>query len=124
MVSVHADDKQLLKDLGRFVEPVEVYDPQGKLLGLFVPANLERTKAKYEQLQAMVDSEEIARRKSDLRDCIPHETVVARLEALNLESERRKQMGEQPLTVEEAKAFMRSGHVGSSGQSSSAPNSV
>src|SRR5689334_17472060 len=62
MIHVIADDSRLLKDLGRFIEPVEVSDANGKLLGLFVPANLERGKQLYEEAAARIDWAEIDRR--------------------------------------------------------------
>jgi hypothetical protein len=122
LVTIEANDTRLLKDLRLFVEPVEVYDPHGKILGVFVPANLERGKAMYAKLQTMVDRdrEEIAKRGSDPRQCIPSEVVRTGLRALNEESERRKQAGEQPLSVEEAQAIMRGGLGHTSGPAAAA----
>jgi hypothetical protein len=65
MVELIADDRRLLKDLGRFIEPVEVYDACGKMLGLFVPANLERGKQLYEESVAKKDWAEIDRRAAE-----------------------------------------------------------
>ncbi len=64
MIQLTADEHWLLKDLESFVEPVEVLDASGKLLGLFVPANLERGKQLYEELEARTDWAEIERRAS------------------------------------------------------------
>jgi hypothetical protein len=62
MVYLTADDSWQVKDLGRFVEPVEISDANGKLLGLFVPAKLERGKQIYAKVMAETDWAEIDRR--------------------------------------------------------------
>src|SRR4051794_19430952 len=62
MVHLQADGEWLVKDLGKFVEPEDVYDESGKLLGLFVPANLERGKQLYAELDAKTDWAEVERR--------------------------------------------------------------
>ncbi len=41
MASLTADENRLLKDLGGFIEPVEIFDPAGNYLGHFVPAKEE-----------------------------------------------------------------------------------
>lgn len=108
MVLLTADDTWLLKDLRMFVEPVEVYDASGKLLGLFVPANLERGKQLYAQAAARIDRAEIERRMQSQEQAVPFEEVRARLKLLEAETERRKAAGEKELTPEEAVAFVRS----------------
>src|ERR1700722_3878607 len=65
MIQLTADETSLLKDLHVFVEPVEVLDPSGKLLGLFVPAHLERGKGLCEETANNIDWEEIERRKTE-----------------------------------------------------------
>jgi hypothetical protein len=82
MVRVTADDSWLLKDLGLFVEPVEVSDATGKLLGLFVPANLERGKQLYAKLAAQTDWAEIERRKATEKGGRPLWEVFERLKTL------------------------------------------
>ena len=62
MIRLTADSDFQLKDLARFVYPVEISDADGKLIGLFVPANLERGKQIYERLATNLDRAEIARR--------------------------------------------------------------
>ena len=62
MIQLVADDTWLVKDLGHFLEPVEVVDSGGKLLGLFVPANLERGKQIQAELGAKIDWAEVRRR--------------------------------------------------------------
>jgi hypothetical protein len=106
--AIKADDTRLMKDLGRFIEPVEIYDAQGKMLGLFVPANLERCKEMYAKLEAMIDWEEVRRRGDNSRPRLLHAEVLARLKALDQEMQRRKAAGEKPFTKEEAKAFVHS----------------
>jgi hypothetical protein len=106
MIAVHADDKKLLKDLGTFVEPVEVYGAQGNLLGLFVPGNLERTKEMYAKLEAMIDWDEIQRREQSPGPRIPHGLVLERLKALEIEFQRRNAAAEKPFTAAEAQEFV------------------
>ncbi|HVS39520.1 MAG TPA: hypothetical protein VMS17_28440 [Gemmataceae bacterium] len=62
MIQLIADDQFLLKDLQRFVEPVEVLDPSGKLLGLFVPTNQGQTAQVGEDDDSHMDWAEIERR--------------------------------------------------------------
>ena len=106
MLSVTTDDVRLLKDLAFFIEPVEVYDPQGKLLGLFVPANLERGKELKARAAAQIDWAEIERRRQSGEKGDPFEVVKDRLRLLELEAERRRAAGEKDMTPEEVVAFM------------------
>ncbi len=62
MIRLTADMDLQITDLARFVDPVEISDADGKLIGLFVPANLERGKQIYARLAANLDRAEIARR--------------------------------------------------------------
>ena len=106
MVSLTADENTLLKDVGLFVEPVEVYDTDGKFLGLFVPANLERGKELYAQAAAQIDWAEIEGRRQSGEETYPSETVLERLKLLEAEAERRRTAGEKELTEKEALAFV------------------
>jgi len=108
MGSLIADDTWLVKNLRGFVEPVEVYDTTGKLLGVFVPANLERAKQLHAQVMAKIDRAEIERRLQSPEKGVPFEEVRARLKLLETEMERRKASGEKEFTPEEAVAFVRS----------------
>lgn len=108
MVSVTADDTVLLQDVRSYLEPVEVYDPSGKLLGLFIPANLERCKELSAQVAARIDRAEIERRMQSKEKAIPHEEVMAHLRMLEAETQRRKAAGEKELSSDEAVAFVRS----------------
>src|SRR5207249_8464383 len=105
MISLTADETMLLKDVGMFVEPVEVYHPDGKLLGLFVPANLERGKELYARAAAQTDWREIERRSRLPEKGEPFEIVLARLKMLEAENERRKAAGEPEFTPEEGVAY-------------------
>ena len=108
MISLTADETMLLKDVGMFVEPVEVYHPDGKLLGLFVPANLERGKELYARAAAQTDWREIERRSRLPEKGEPFEIVLARLKMLEAENERRKAAGEPEFTPEEGVAYFTS----------------
>jgi hypothetical protein len=106
MKRVKADESVLLKDVGLLLEPVEIYDATGKLLGLFVPANLERGMQMEQQAQTEIDWEEIEREWRTPEQCYPFEAVRQRLGLLAKEVERRQAAGEGELTEEEAVAFL------------------
>ena len=108
MFSLTADDTVLLKDVGLFIEPVEIYDAAGKFLGLFVPANLERGKEIYARAAAQIDRAEIERRKQAYKPGVPLRDTLARLQKVEAELERRKAAGERDFTTEEALAYFRS----------------
>lgn len=61
MVYLTAEENWLVQDLARFVEPVEIHDLDGKILGVFVPANLERGQQLYADLHKKVDWQEVER---------------------------------------------------------------
>lgn len=108
MIALTADENILLKDLRGFVEPVEVYEPSGKLLGLFVPANLERGKEIQARVEAQIDWAEIERRKQANEPVVPLRETLGRLNLLEAEIERRKAAGEKEFTTEEALAYFQS----------------
>ena len=62
MIQITADDRFLLSDLSLFVEPVEVLESNGEVVGLFVPTNLERNKVRDDEGAAHIDWAEIERR--------------------------------------------------------------
>ena len=64
MVQLTADATMPVASLGQFLEPVEIYDVKGKLLGLFVPADLGRGKQIHAQVEAHLDRAELERRQS------------------------------------------------------------
>jgi hypothetical protein len=78
MVHVTADGSLSLNDLGLFIEPVEISDADGKLLGLFVPANLERARQLYAK-PSRIDAAEVARRKQANRKGFNTEEVFHHL---------------------------------------------
>lgn len=108
MGSFTADDRFLLRDVGVFLEPVEVLDAHGKLLGLFVPANLERCKQLQANLPAIFDREEAKRRMASTEPGSNHEEVWGRISRLETERKRRLQAGEKDFTPDEAVEFVRS----------------
>ncbi|HJT78189.1 MAG TPA: hypothetical protein VJ739_13380 [Gemmataceae bacterium] len=108
MVSLTVDETKLMRVLGLFVEPVELYDPTGKLIGLFVPANMERGKQIYARAAAETDWVEIERRHRSGGDKIPFHDTLARLRQLEAEIQRRQAAGERAFTTEEALAYFRS----------------
>jgi hypothetical protein len=108
MIPLIADDTTLLKDVGMFVEPVEVYDTNSKLLGLFVPANLERAKEMAAQAAARIDWAEIERRRQNSDQGEPLQVTLARIRMLEQEIARRKAAGEKDFTVDEGLAYFQS----------------
>lgn len=108
MLTLTADNTKLMKDLGMFVEPVEIHDDSGRFLGLFVPANLERGKRIYAEAAARTDWAELERRRQSSEKGEPLEVVLARLKLLEQELERRGAAGEKAFTTEEALAYFRS----------------
>jgi hypothetical protein len=107
MIRLTADDTCLLKELRLFIEPVEVYDPAGRLLGLFVPANLERGKQLYAKAAANLDRAEIKRRLESKEPGVTHEEIWGRIRQLEAELKSREAAGQPPFTQEESLAFLR-----------------
>ena len=108
MITLTADDTRLLKDVRLFIEPVEVYDASGNLLGLFVPANLGRGKRLDAKLASLFDSAEIRRLNHVVGRGATHEEVWSRIRRLENEITRRKSAGESAFTSEEAVAYIQS----------------
>jgi hypothetical protein len=98
MIPLTADDTRLLKDVAHFSEPVQVCDPSGKVLGIFVPASRERSKSHF-------DPEELKRRMAE-KSAGLFSDVVERLKVMTEESNRRRAAGEKDFTLEEARAFL------------------
>jgi hypothetical protein len=102
-------DKTLLKALASFLEPVEVHDTTGKLLGLFVPANLEKCKQlQAEFLSQIVDWDEIECHKQLNEPTHAFKETLAWLKKLEEEVRRREAAGEKALTTDEGLAYFRS----------------
>ena len=120
MFVVVANDITLLKELGLYSDPVEVYDTEGQLLGLYVPADLGSGKRQSARAIPPTDWAEIERRRRSGGEASPWEVVKERLRLLELEVERRREAGEKEMTDEDVTAFMdrlrREGHSSGQGQ--------
>src|SRR5437899_2344775 len=81
MVSLKLGDGWLLQDLANFVEPVQVTDSDGKVLGLFMPANPEQGKELNEKLDSETDWAEIERRAQCTEAGRTTEEVLANLKS-------------------------------------------
>jgi hypothetical protein len=106
MGSLIADDSFLLKDLRMFIDPMEICDTSGKILGLFVPANLERAREHYARHAATIDRAELERRAQSKEGWEPLHATLERLRKLEEEFERRR-AGEPELTPEEGLAYFQ-----------------
>lgn len=89
MVQLTADDTWALSDLGIFLEPVEISDSNGKLLGVFVPANLERGKQLYANGATKIDPAEIERRKRANNRAFTTEEVFRHLLSITTDPQMR-----------------------------------
>jgi hypothetical protein len=78
MIPLQAGEDLRVLDLAMFVEPVEISDPAGKLIGLFVPANLERGKQLYQEAIATAElagpqvKDQQVRRSSTTKEVFEH----------------------------------------------------
>ena len=89
MIHVTADGSVALKDLGQFLEPVEISDTNGKLIGLFVPANLERARQFTNGTESDEVMAEIERRAQANEDCFTTKQVFEHLLALTEDESER-----------------------------------
>jgi hypothetical protein len=103
MIQLTASETTLLNELRFFAEPVEITDASGKLLGLFVPANLERG----QRPPLGLDAVEIQRRQLAQEGWLTTEQVLQHLAALEAECHRRETAGEKALTREDLGAFLK-----------------
>jgi hypothetical protein len=55
-------DENMLTRLGGIVTPIEIRDPDGKVLGHYTPVVSPELAAMYEKAKAMIDIKEIERR--------------------------------------------------------------
>jgi len=81
MIRLTADDALLVKELPSFHDTVEIWDANGRLLGVFVPGNLERLKRVYAEAIARTDLEELARRAAETGPRRPPSEILRELEA-------------------------------------------
>ncbi len=65
MIHLTIDDAWLVKDLATLHDTVEIWDANGKLIGVFVPGNLERIKRVYAEAIARTDFAELDRRAAE-----------------------------------------------------------
>ncbi|MEX2188324.1 MAG: hypothetical protein WD875_16070 [Pirellulales bacterium] len=80
MTSIIADSN-LQAALGGFVEPVEIRDPNGNLLGHFTPARSDEGRL-YEQARKQFDPAELKRRNDANGPGITTAQLLAKLETL------------------------------------------
>ena len=62
---ISCDQGWTVEDLALLYDPVEIEDSHGKLIGVFVPANLERCREEYARQWALVDEAELDRREAE-----------------------------------------------------------
>ena len=75
-------DEVLLAQLEAILEPVEIRDVGGKLLGHYTPVLPPDLQAQYTRAEQMVDPEETRRRKEAGREGVAIEQVMQRLKSL------------------------------------------
>jgi hypothetical protein len=80
MTSIIADS-HVQAALGGFVEPVEIHDSSGKLLGTFMPAAADLGWA-YEEARAHFDPAELKRRNEDNPPGITTAEMLAKFHSL------------------------------------------
>ena len=108
MIRVTADESFLLKDLSLFHDPVEVHDAQGKILGIFVPGNLERCQEIKARAASKIDHTEMLRRiQSGQEGTVTFRQILDQIHELEEEMKRRRAAGEPEWTREEALAYFR-----------------
>ena len=103
MIRVVADDTRLLKDLLLFTEPVEIYDTDGKMLGVFFPTNV----ALQSQPRIPFDPEEFKRRLTDGKPGATLREFWGWVREFEREREQRKAAGEPDFTTDDAVAYVR-----------------
>ncbi len=81
MIRLTADDAWLVKDLAGFYDTLEIWDANGKLIGVFVPGNLERAKRVYAEAIARTDFAELDRRAAEPGPRRLHKDILKELEA-------------------------------------------
>jgi hypothetical protein len=107
MTQISTNDGWSITDLANVLDTVEIRDAKGKLLGVFVPANLERAEQIRVEAVSQIDWAEIERRKQSNEKGEPFDVVLERLKALDAEINRRKAAGEKTFTREEGLAYFQ-----------------
>jgi hypothetical protein len=75
-------DPHMIATLGGIVEPVDIRDSSGKLLGRFTPACADDARL-YEQARKLFDPAELRRRNETNAPGITTAELLAKLEALD-----------------------------------------
>lgn len=75
-------DPQMIARLGGIVEPVDICDSSGKLLGRFTPSCAAEAQL-YERARKLFDPAELRRRNEDSAPGITTAELLAKLEALD-----------------------------------------
>ncbi len=91
MGKIIADDTPMLV-LSGVVEPVEIHDEEGKLLGVFVPANIEQTRKAYADFASRIDRAEIQRRKKSTQKGHTTKEVFEHLKTLTEDEAMREHL--------------------------------
>lgn len=87
MKTVRTDHTWKLKDLAQFVEPVEIYDENQKLIGLFVPAKSGR---ELSEGPPPIDLAELERRKRSNQKGYALKEIFEHLLSLTNDEQTRK----------------------------------
>jgi hypothetical protein len=88
MIYVDTSGEWSLADLAHFVEPVEISDANGKLIGLFVPANLERGKELYDKAATLFDPAELDRIEATEQTGRSLQEILTHLKSLESDGQR------------------------------------
>jgi hypothetical protein len=81
-MTVLTADEVLLDRLCGIVEPVEIRDPSGKLLGHYTPALTPEEAARYEKIKGLFDLEEAERALADPHPGYTYAEVMEHIRAL------------------------------------------
>jgi hypothetical protein len=106
MVAIKINQGLQLKDLQQFYDPVEIHDEDGRVLGVYVPADLQQKRQRLAELEPPPTKEEIERIMKLPK--VPFAEVMDRFRKLQAESRRRVATGEPDFTGDEAVAYVRS----------------
>jgi hypothetical protein len=75
-------DQPMLDRLSGIVEPVEIRDPSGKVLGCYTPRLSPEEEEAYARAAELFDPEELDRIEKDPRPLCTHEQVMEHLHSL------------------------------------------
>lgn len=100
MIQLTADDKPMFV-LGGLVEPAEIYDSDGKLLGVFVPDALAEKRALYAKSEALFDPVEIERRKATEQGGVTTKELFEHLLSLTQDEDTREDLQQRIRKLED-----------------------